>query len=63
MDALHNLLSRLRMAPVARDKRGLTPVEYALIGVAIIGGATTFGTSLKAKFTLVNTVMANLPGK
>jgi pilus assembly protein Flp/PilA len=67
MDALHNLLSRLKTAPVARDERGVTAMEYALIGVlvgiAIIGGVTTFGTSLNAKFTLVNTAMANLPGK
>ncbi len=67
MDALHNLLSRLKMAPVARDERGVTAMEYALIGVlvgiAIIGGVTTFGTSLNAKFTLVNNAMANLPGK
>ena len=67
MDALHNLLSRLKTAPVAHDERGVTAMEYALIGVlvgiAIIGGVTSFGTSLSAKFTLVNTAMANLPGK
>ena len=67
MDALHNLLSRLKAAPVARDERGVTAMEYALIGVlvgiAIMGGATVFSTSLNAKFGLVNTAMANLPGK
>ncbi|HEY0203411.1 MAG TPA: Flp family type IVb pilin [Acetobacteraceae bacterium] len=67
MDALHNLLSRLRTSPVARDERGMTAIEYALIGVlvgiAIIGGVTTFGTSLNAKFTLVKTAVASLPGK
>ncbi len=38
-------------------------MEYALIGVlvgiAIMGGVTTFGTSLTAKFTLVDTAMVN----
>ena len=67
MDALHNLLSRLKAAPVARDERGVTAMEYALIGVlvgvAIIGGVTVFGTSLNGKFNLVNTAMASLPGK
>ena len=67
MDTVHNLLSRLKTAPVARDERGVTAIEYALIGVlvgiAIIGGVTTFSTSLNAQFTRVNTAMANLPGK
>ena len=67
MDALHTLLSRLKAAPVAHDERGVTALEYALIGVlvgiAIMGGATLFSTSLSAKFGLVNTAMANLPGK
>ncbi len=67
MDTLHNLLSRLKTAPVARDERGVTAMEYALIGVlvgiAIIGGVTTFRTSLNAKFTLIDTAMATLPGK
>ncbi len=67
MDALHNLLSRLKTAPVARDERGVTAMEYALIGVlvgiAIIGGVTTYGTSLSVKFTLINVAMASLPGK
>ncbi len=67
MNALHNLLSRLRSSPAARDERGATAIEYALIGVlvgiAIIGGVTTLGASLTARFTVVNTAMANLPGK
>ena len=67
MDALHNLLSRLKTSPVARDERGVTAIEYALIGVlvsiAILGGVTTYSTSLNAKFTLVSTAMTSLPGK
>ena len=67
MDALNNFLSLLKTAPVARDERGVTAMEYALIGVlggiAILGGVTTFGTALTNKFTFVNTAMANLPGK
>ena len=67
MDALHDFLFRLKTVPVARDERGVTAVEYALIGVlvgiAIIGGVNTFSTSLNAKFTLVDAAMANLPGK
>ena len=67
MDALHNLLSRLKATPVARDERGVTAMEYALLGVlvgiAIIGGVTVFSTSLTGKFNFVNTAMASLPGK
>ena len=67
MNALYNLLSRLKAAPVARDERGVTAVEYALIGVlvgiAIIGGVTAFGVSLGVKFSLVNAALASLPGQ
>ncbi len=67
MDALHKLLSCLETSTVARDERGVTAIEYALIGVlvgiAIIGGVSTFGTSLTAKFAFVNIAMASLPGK
>ena len=67
MDVLRNLLSRLKTTSVARDERGVTAMEYALIGVlvgiAIISGVTTYSTSLNAKFTLVSTAMASLPGK
>jgi Flp pilus assembly pilin Flp len=67
MRALHNLLSRLKLAPVARDERGVTAIEYALIGflvgIAILGGVTTYSTSLNVTFTLVGNAMASLPGK
>ncbi len=50
----------------AKDESGATAIEYgliaALIGVAIIGGATVAGDSLDAMFTAVGgTLQANTP--
>lgn len=67
MDALHNLLSRLRTSSVAHDERGVTAIEYALIGVLIgitvMVGLTAVGANLTNKFTYFSTLVANLPGK
>ena len=50
----------------AKDESGATAIEYgliaALIGVAIIGGATVAGDSLDQMFTAVGgTLQANTP--
>ena len=40
-----------------REEDGVTAIEYALlaalIGVGIIGGATTLGSNISAKFTAI----------
>ena len=47
------------VARFARDKKGVTAIEYGLIagliGVAIIGAVTVVGTDLVALFTTVGT--------
>lgn len=58
MQIIVQALSHLR-----RDERGASAVEYAIlvgiVGVAIAGGAHTFGTSLSTYFGgLMNTVTA-----
>lgn len=67
MDALHNLLSRLKTSSVARDERGVTAIEYALIGVlvgiTVMVGLTAVGANLTNKFTYFSTLVASLPGK
>ena len=69
MDALHQVLARLKTARMARDERGIAALEYALIaaliGIAISVGAATFGTSVSSYFTtLGGTVksMSSTPG-
>lgn len=51
---MSNLFARF-----VKDESGATAIEYgliaALIAVAIIAGATTVGTQLKATFTKVGT--------
>lgn len=46
-----------------KDESGATAIEYgliaALISVAIIGGATTIGSKLKATFERVGTELTN----
>ena len=67
MDLLYNLLSRLKTAPVARDERGVTAVEYALIavlfGFVFIGAIANFGMSLTAMIARVDIALASAPGK
>ena len=50
-------------ARFVRDESGATAIEYgliaALIAVAIIGAATTLGTSLTGIFTRVSTSLDN----
>ncbi|MBV9521695.1 MAG: Flp family type IVb pilin [Alphaproteobacteria bacterium] len=51
---MRNLLKQL-----LRNRDGATAIEYgliaALIALAIVGGATTLGTSLSTKFTSIGT--------
>lgn len=50
MTAIRNLIARLR-----NDERGLTAVEYAVLGGIIVGAlaavGTQFDTALRAAFT------------
>lgn len=54
---MKNLVKRF-----AQDESGATAIEYsliaALVGVVIIGGATTLGTTISAKFTSIATTIA-----
>ena len=51
-----NLMNRF-----VKDESGATAIEYgliaALIAVVIIGGATTLGTTISAKFTAIATAI------
>ncbi len=62
MNALHYFMSHLKTAQVARDERGVTALEYAmiaaLIGVVIIGAVTTLGTSIQLVFDNISGKMA-----
>ena len=53
---------RTRGMHLRADRRGTTPIEYVLIAflvaVAIISGATSFGTAVNSKITAA----ANSPG-
>ncbi len=58
MNAFHYVMSHLKAAQVARDERGVTALEYAmiaaLIGLVIITGVTTLGTRLNTVFTHIS---------
>lgn len=49
----------------ARDEKGATMVEYgllvAVIALAVVGAATTFGTSLSTMFTHAGTIVTGTP--
>ena len=55
---MKNLVKRF-----AQDESGATAIEYsliaALIGVVIIAGATTLGTTISQKFTDIATTIKN----
>lgn len=59
MDAFHYVMSYLKTAQIKRDERGVTAIEYALIaaliGVVIIVGATSLGTTINSKFSAIAT--------
>ena len=54
-----------RCTALRSDRRGVTALEYgliaALIAVAIIGGVTSLGSSLKAEFSGIATTIAAVP--
>lgn len=58
---MQNLVTRF-----INDESGATAIEYgliaALISVALIGGATTLGTNIGARFTSTATSVANPNG-
>ncbi len=55
---MKNLVKRF-----AQDESGATAIEYsliaALIGVVLIAGATTLGTSISSKFSTIATTITN----
>ncbi len=57
MNALHYVMTHLKAAQMKGDERGVTAIEYALIaaliGVVIIVGATTLGTTINSKFSAI----------
>ncbi len=62
MNALHYVMSHLKAAQMKSDERGVTAIEYALIaaliGIVIITGATTLGTTISAKFSGIATTIS-----
>ena len=63
MNAFHYVMSHLKAAQIKRDERGVTAIEYALIaaliGVVIITGATTLGSTINTKFTTIGSAITN----
>ncbi len=61
MNALHYVMSHLKAAQIARDERGVTALEYAmiaaLIGLVIITGVTALGTRLNTVFGNITTAI------
>ena len=57
MNALHYVMSHLKAAQIKADERGVTAIEYALIaaliGIVIIVGAQTLGTTINGKFSTI----------
>lgn len=51
----------IRLATLARDRRGVTAMEYgliaALVAVVIIGALTTLGTSLSTMFAKISAAL------
>ena len=58
MNALHYVMSHLKAAQIKSDERGVTAIEYALIaaliGIVIIVGATSLGTTINGKFSTIS---------
>jgi pilus assembly protein Flp/PilA len=56
-------MSHLKAAQIKSDERGVTAIEYALIaaliGIVIIVGATTLGTTINAKFGTIATSISS----
>lgn len=52
----------MKLIALLKDKSGVTAIEYgliaALVGVAIIGGATALGGGLDTLFTDINTTVS-----
>ena len=63
MNALHYVMAHLKAAQIKSDERGVTAIEYALIaaliGIVIIVGATTLGTTINTKFGTIATSISN----
>ncbi len=61
MNALHYVMSHLKAAQIARDERGVTALEYAmiaaLIAVVIVGAVTALGTRISGTFTNITAAM------
>jgi pilus assembly protein Flp/PilA len=66
MNALHYVMSYLKAAQIARDERGVTALEYAmiaaLIAVVIIGGVTALGTRINVVFDNIRTSLPSTTG-
>jgi len=68
MNVLHFLTAYVQtafnMASVKRDERGVSALEYALIasliGLAIIVGVTSYGTSLNGFYSKISGKVASL---
>jgi len=61
MNALHYVMSHLKAAQIARDERGVTALEYAmiaaLIAVVIVTAVTAIGTKANTAFTTIGTAI------
>lgn len=67
MNALNYVMSHLKAAQIARDERGVTALEYALIAgliaVVIIVGVTALGTRINVVFGNIVTSLPSTTGK
>ena len=64
MNTLHYVMSHLKAVQMKSDERGVTAIEYALIDVVIIAGATSLGSNINSKFSAIaTTVGAGLASK
>ena len=63
MNALHYVMSHIKAAQMKGDERGVTAIEYALIaaliGIVIIAGASTLGTTINGKFSAISASITN----
>lgn len=64
MEALNALVSHFKAAQILRDRRGIAALEYALIAsliaLAIVAGATAFGSGVSKYLTGVGTSVGSL---